>query len=122
MRTFPHRAWLHLQIVGDWDRAKDFQGLGGRLGPLEDEADDSAKIHFMWFALLFSEWTQVIGYAGGADENPMLVDPFEGTVLSSLFHQVHGVGHLSVDPLGRNEMHVATRLSPGMVTGGHHSL
>ena len=51
----------------------------------------------------------------------MLVDPFERTVLSPLIHQVHGVSHLSVNSLGRNEMHVPPRLSPGMVTGSHHS-
>ena len=44
-----HRAGLAIQIVGDGDGAEDFQGLGGRLGPLEDEADDSAKIHSMRF-------------------------------------------------------------------------
>ncbi len=116
----PHRAWLAIQIVGDGDRAKDFQGLGGRLGPFEDETDDSAKIHSMRLTLLFSERAQIIGYAGGADEDTVLVDPFERTVLPPLVHEVHGVGHLSVDPFWRNKMHVPTRLSPGMVTGSHH--
>ena len=83
-----HGARLHLQIVGDGDRAKDFQCLGGRLGPLEDEADDSAKIHSMRLTLLFSEGAQVIGYAGRADEDTMLVDPFERTVLPPLIHEV----------------------------------
>ena len=49
---------------GMGDRTKDFEGLGCRLGPLEDEADDSAKIHTMRLFLLFSEGTQVIGKTG----------------------------------------------------------
>ena len=96
----PHRAGLAIQIVGDRDGTKDFQGLGGRLGPLEDETDDSAKIHAMRLFLLFSEGAQVIGKTGGADEEPVLIDPLEGPVLPPLVHEVHGVGHLSVNSFG----------------------
>ena len=73
----------------------------------------------MRLTLLFFEGTQVIGYASGADKDTMLVDPFERTVLSPLIHQVHGVSHLSVNSLGG--MKCVPRLSPGMVTGSHHS-
>ncbi len=96
----PHRAGLAIQIVGYGNRTKDFEGLGCRLGPFEDEADDSAKIHAVRLFLLFSEGAQVIGKTGDADEEPVLIDPLEGPVLPPLVHEVHGVGHLSGKSFG----------------------